>query len=163
MELFLVRIQSKYGKIRTRNNPVFGHFSRSARYLKIRLGTGRCKLLLLRILSRKLAGLNDQHITDDLSAWQLNINLVSSLKFYVGSMYEKEKSEITLYSRKRIMQLIHVNYWNRFIEYQRQELYLLQNTYILPPHCWWKVFCTKYFLQVGLKFLKTTCEGVYFQ
>ena len=28
-ELFLVRIQSEYRKIRTRNNPVFGHFSRS--------------------------------------------------------------------------------------------------------------------------------------
>ena len=29
MELFLVRIQSKYRKIQTRNNSVFGHFSRS--------------------------------------------------------------------------------------------------------------------------------------
>ena len=28
-EFFLVRIQSKCGKIRTRKNPVFGHFSRS--------------------------------------------------------------------------------------------------------------------------------------
>ena len=28
-ELFLVRIQSKCGKIRTRNSSVFGHFSRS--------------------------------------------------------------------------------------------------------------------------------------
>ena len=28
-ELFLVRIQSEHGKIRTRNNSVFGHFSRS--------------------------------------------------------------------------------------------------------------------------------------
>ena len=36
MELFLVRIfplQSKYGKIQTRNNSVFGHFSRSAFYI----------------------------------------------------------------------------------------------------------------------------------
>ena len=30
-ELFLVRIQSECGKIRTRNNPVFEHFSRSIR------------------------------------------------------------------------------------------------------------------------------------
>ena len=29
-EFFLVRTQSEYGKIRTRKNPVFGHFSRSA-------------------------------------------------------------------------------------------------------------------------------------
>ena len=29
-ELFLVRIQSEYWKIQTRNNSVFGHFSRSA-------------------------------------------------------------------------------------------------------------------------------------
>ena len=28
-ELFLVRFQSECGKIRTRNNPVFGHFLRS--------------------------------------------------------------------------------------------------------------------------------------
>ena len=30
---FLVRIQSECGKIRTRKNSVFGHFSRSALYL----------------------------------------------------------------------------------------------------------------------------------
>ena len=29
-EIFLVRIQSEYSKIRTRKNSVFGHFSRSA-------------------------------------------------------------------------------------------------------------------------------------
>ena len=32
MELFLVRIQAEYRKIRTRNNSVFGHFSRSESY-----------------------------------------------------------------------------------------------------------------------------------
>ena len=31
-ELFLVRIQSEYRKIRTRNNSVFGHSSRSERF-----------------------------------------------------------------------------------------------------------------------------------
>ena len=31
-ELFLVRIQSEYRKIRTRNNSVFGHFSRSEEF-----------------------------------------------------------------------------------------------------------------------------------
>ena len=36
-ELFLVRIQSECGKIRTRNNSVFGHFSRSATFLAFRL------------------------------------------------------------------------------------------------------------------------------
>ena len=33
-ELFLVRIQSEYRKIRTRNNSVFGHFSRSVMFVK---------------------------------------------------------------------------------------------------------------------------------
>ena len=32
MELFLVRVQSEYRKIRTRNNSVFGQFSRSESY-----------------------------------------------------------------------------------------------------------------------------------
>ena len=40
-ELFLVRIQSEYKKIRTRNNSVFGHFSRS----------GTCVYLEERIVS----------------------------------------------------------------------------------------------------------------
>ena len=34
-ELFVVRIQSEYRKIRTRNNSVFGHFSRSVSNSKI--------------------------------------------------------------------------------------------------------------------------------
>ena len=34
MELFLVRIQSEYGKIRTRKNSVFGHFSGSVVFVK---------------------------------------------------------------------------------------------------------------------------------
>ena len=34
-EFFLVRIQSKYGKIHTRKNPVFGHFSRSRKNWEI--------------------------------------------------------------------------------------------------------------------------------
>ena len=33
LELFLVRIQPEYRKIRTRNNSVFGHFSRSDNFL----------------------------------------------------------------------------------------------------------------------------------
>ena len=33
-ELFQVRIQSECGKIRTRNNSVFGHFSRSDMFEK---------------------------------------------------------------------------------------------------------------------------------
>ena len=36
-ELFLVRIQSECGKIRTRKNSLFGRFSRSGRFSKISL------------------------------------------------------------------------------------------------------------------------------
>ena len=39
MELFVVRIQSECGKIRTRNNSVFGHFSRSGDVIEKRTET----------------------------------------------------------------------------------------------------------------------------
>ena len=50
-EFFLVRIQSKYRKIRTRKNYVFGHFSRNASFGTQNFGA-RNKALILEIKFR---------------------------------------------------------------------------------------------------------------